>query len=151
MCFFSRGKLRKTIDEKAVMAAINSAEKMTSGEIRVSVAPFFWGDVGILAGKAFKRLGMTETKDRNGILFFIVPSRRKFTVLGDSGIHAKVGQEFWDKLAIALSKNFSRGDFTAGLVEAINEAGAALAAHFPYEGELDMDELSNEVDFGDRK
>ncbi len=150
MCF-GRRKLRKAIDEKAVVSAIQEAERMTSGEIRVSVAPFFWGDVGRLARKAFVRLGMAGTKDRNGVLFFIVPDRKKFFVLGDSGIHEKVGQDFWDAVASALSDNFRKGDFTAGLVEAIGAAGRALAAHFPYQGEKDVNELSDEVDFGGRK
>ena len=83
----TRKKLLRAVDRERVKKAIESAEHRTSGEICVSVAPLFWGNVEKAADKAFARLGMTGTKDRNGVLFFVVPSRRKFVVLGDRGIH----------------------------------------------------------------
>lgn len=144
----SRRKLMKAIDVERVKAAIAAAERSASGEIRVSVSRFFWGSVRRVAEKAFVRLGMTATKDRNGILFFIVPSRKKFTVLGDAGIHAKVGQEFWDSLAGHMAEHFRKGAFTEGLVAAIEEAGRQLAAHFPCDPSTDVNELPDEVDFG---
>ena len=138
----------KTIDAERVKKAIVDAEHETSGEIRVSVAPFFWGPVRRVAQRAFVRLKMDRTKDRNGILFFIVPSRRRFVVLGDEGIHACVGQEFWDSLASLLAGHFRKGEFTEGLVRAIGEGGAKLAAHFPYDPAGDVNELPDDIDFG---
>ena len=146
----SRRKLVKTIDAERIKAAIAAAELRTSGEIRVSVARFFWGSVRRAAERAFARLGMTATKDRNGVMFFIVPARKKFVVLGDEGIHAKVGQEFWESLARLMSERFRQGEFTEGLVEGIGEAGRQLAAHFPYDAAVDVNELSDDVDFGGR-
>jgi uncharacterized membrane protein len=143
----TRRQLLRTIDQSSVKEAIEKAERRTSGEIRVSVAPLFWGNVRKTAEKAFTRLGMTRTRDRNGVLFFVVPSRRKFAVLGDQGIHEKVGQEFWNHIASVLSEKFHDGDFTAGLVNAIDAVGEQLATHFPYDASRDRNELSNEVDF----
>jgi uncharacterized membrane protein len=145
----SRRKLLKTIDVERVKAAVAAAERQTSGEIRVSVARFFWGSVRHAARDAFARLGMTGTKDRNGVMFFIVPARRKFVVLGDQGIHDKVGQEFWDCVARLMSEHFRKGEFTEGLVEAIGETGRQLAAHFPYDATVDVNELADDVDFGE--
>jgi uncharacterized membrane protein len=145
----SRSGLMRTIDVDRVKAAIVAAERATSGEVRVSVARFFWGGVRRAAERAFARLGMARTKDRNGILFFIVPARKKFAVLGDRGIHDKVGQEFWESLAGLMSARFRKGEFTEGLVEAIAEAGRQLAAHFPYDPAVDVNELADDVDFGD--
>jgi uncharacterized membrane protein len=142
-----RGLLR-AIDRKRIVAAIEDAERQTSGEIRVSVSPFFWGSVESVADKAFARLGMTRTQARNGVLFFIVPSRRKFVVLGDEGIHAKVGDDFWRKVADAMSTKFQEGDFSGGLVEGIGTVGRELAAHFPYDAATDRNELPDDVDFG---
>ncbi len=76
----------------------------------------------------------------------LVPGRRKFTVLGDAGIHAKVGQEFWDKISSAMSKEFRATRFTEGLIHAIAEAGKQLAAHFPADPTQERNELPNEVD-----
>ena len=98
------------------------------------------------AEKAFVRLGMTATKDRNAVLFFIVPARHKFVVLGDSGIHERVGQEFWHRMVRTLSEKFRQGDFTGGIVAAIEAVGDGLARHFPYCAETDTNELPDDVD-----
>ncbi len=148
MTVHSRRKLLKTVDVDRVKAAIHAAECAASGEIRVSVARFFWGSVRRAAERAFVRLGVTRTKDRNGVLFFIVPARKKFVVLGDEGIHAKVGQEFWESLAALMSASFRKGEFTEGLVAAIEEAGRLLAVHFPCDPTVDVNELADDVDFG---
>ncbi len=143
----TRRKLLRTIDRDKVRQAIRKAERRTSGEIRVAVSTFFWGNIEKAADKAFVRLGMTQTKDRNGVLFFVVPARRKFVVRGDQGIHERVGQEFWDRVAAAVSERFREGDFTGGLVGGIEEVAAQLAAHFPYDAATDQDELSDDVEF----
>ena len=146
----SRRALLKSIDREKILAAIRDAEHRTSGEIKVSVSRYFWGNVRKVADRAFVRLGVSGTRDRNGILFFIVPSRRSFAVLGDEGIHARVGQEFWDSLAAILSEEFRKGAFTEGLVRAIAAAGEKLAVHFPYDSEKDVNELPDDVDFCSR-
>jgi uncharacterized membrane protein len=148
MGIMHRRKLLQKLDVERVRKAIADAERETSGEIRVSVSRFFWGRVRPAAERAFRRLGMTRTKDRNGILFFIVPSRRRFVVLGDEGIHANVGQDFWDGIAAAMSEDFKKGDFTDGLVRGIKKAADGLAAHFPYDAATDVDELPDDIDFG---
>jgi uncharacterized membrane protein len=146
----NRSTLRRLIDADAVKRAIEEAEVRSSGEVRVSVSTFFWGSVRRTAEQAFARMGMDRTAERNAILFFVVPSRRTFVVLGDEGIHAKVGQPFWDAVAAAMSARFKARDFTGGLVLGITEAGRQLAEHFPHQGDRDRNELSDDVDFGPR-
>jgi uncharacterized membrane protein len=151
MGFMHRRRLLNRLDVTRVKRAIEEAEKETSGEIRVSVSRFFWGSIRTAAERAFVRLGMNQTKNRNGILFFIVPARRRFVVLGDEGIHAKVGQEFWDGIAAEMSDDFKKGDFTDGLVRGIKKAADGLAAHFPYDAATDVNELPDDIDFGKRR
>src|SRR5215470_20280661 len=141
----TRKKLLRIIDREKIKRAIQAAEHQTSGEICVSVAPLFWGSIETAADKAFVRLGMTRTKERNGVLFFVVPARRKFVVLGDQGIHERVGQEFWNTVAEILSERFRLGDFTDGLVKAIERVGEQLAMHLPYDPATDKNELSDDV------
>jgi uncharacterized membrane protein len=148
MAFMSQHRLLEIIDDDRIRAAIVAAEKQTSGEIRVSVSRFFWGDVRHAAEKAFARLGMRATRERNGILFFVVPSRRRFVVLGDEGIHQKVGQDFWDRLVGAMSGDFRAGKFNEGLERGIGECGRLLGVHFPYQGESDVNELPDDIDHG---
>lgn len=147
MVGMSRGSLRKCLDETRVIEAIRRAERTSSGEIRVSVASFFWGDVEKAARKAFVRLGMDRTAQRNSVLIFLVPSRKRFAVVGDEGIHAKVGQAFWNDLAACLSSHFRHEEFTEGLVQGITMVGERLAEHFPWEGAADRNELPDDVDF----
>ena len=135
-----------TIDKDRIKQAIQQAERRTSGEIRVSVSPLFWGDVRKAAERAFERLGMTATRDRNAVLFFIVPSRHKFVVLGDRGIHERVGQEFWHSVVQALTEKFHQGDFTGGIVAGVEAVGDGLAQHFPYCPETDINELPDDID-----
>lgn len=144
----TRGQLLRSIDHERVREAIRKAEMRTSGEIRVSISPLFLGDVRKAAEKAFVRLKMTETKERNGVLFFVVPSRRKFVVLGDSGIHEKVGQELWERIVQTVSENFRHGDYTEGLVKGIETIGEHLSTHFPFDAGADRNELPDDVDHG---
>ena len=144
----TRKKLLQIIDREKIKKAIQAAELRTSGEICVSVAPFFWGNIHKAADKAFARMGVARTKDHNGVLFFVVPSRRKFVVLGDAGIHDRVGQEFWHRVVGVVSERFRVGDFTGGLVRGIEEVGEQLASHFPYDAATDENELPDDVDFG---
>jgi uncharacterized membrane protein len=147
MSLINRHRLLHHLDVERVRQAIEDAERVTSGEIRVSIARFFWGRVRPAAERAFRRLGMMKTKDRNGILFFIVPSRGRFVVLGDEGIHAKVGQDFWDGIAAAMSEDFRKADFTDGLIRGIRKAAAGLAVHFPFNTTADVNELPDDIDF----
>src|SRR5262245_13077960 len=146
--FLAQRKLFRAIDHERVRKAIEEAERQTSGEVRVSIAPYFWGSVEKAARQAFVRLGMERTRDRNGVLFFVVPGRHRFTVLGDAGIHAKVGQEFWDAVVAAVAGHFAKAEFTEGLVRGIETVGRELAAHFPFDAARDVNELPDAIDFG---
>jgi uncharacterized membrane protein len=140
--FLARSRLLKKIDVERVREAIAAAEHQTSGRVRVSLAPFFWGDVRRAAEKAFTRLG------RRGVLIFVVPARRKFVVLGDEDIHSRVGQDFWDDVTAAIAERFRAGDFTGGLVHGIETAGRELAASLPYDAAADTGEGPDDVDVG---
>lgn len=135
------------LDIGLVQQAIVDAELHTSGELRVSIAPFFWGNVRKAAERAFARLGMDRTQYRNGVLFFIVPSRRAFIVLGDRGIHERVGDELWNEVVREMSPYFKRRDFTSGVLAGIESVARALARYFPRE-ERDRNELPDKVDTG---
>jgi uncharacterized membrane protein len=134
------------IDKERIQQAIRKVERRSTGEIRVSVSPLFWGSVRKAAERAFERLGMTATRDRNAVLFFVVPSRHRFAVLGDSGIHERAGQEFWQRIVRCVSAKFHQGDFTDGVVAGIEAVGEKLAEHFPVDSR-NINELPDEVDF----
>lgn len=141
----TRAALLKLVDTGAVEAAIARAEARTSGEIRVSVAPFFWGNVRRTAEDAFERLGMAATRERNAVLIFVVPARRSFAVIGDTGIHARLGDGYWVELSARMSAAFGEGRYTEGLIAGITDLGERLARDFPADRAHNPDELANAV------
>jgi uncharacterized membrane protein len=143
-----RGAFLRRIDVARVRAAIEAAERRTSGEIVVSVSRWFWGDVRRAAERAFERLQVARTAERNGVLIFVVPSRRQFVILGDEGIHARVGQGFWEDVAAAIASRLRAGDVTGALVDGVTRAGEGLIEHFPHAGARDRNELGDAVDRG---
>ena len=147
----SRRTFLRSLDTPAVERAIARAETRTSGEIRISIAGFFVGSSRRLAERAFQRLGLHATRDRNGVLLLIAPARREVVVLGDEGIHAHVGDAFWAEIAARVGTRFHEGHFTQGVVEAVDAIGEALARHFPAgagEGG-NPNELPDTIDVGD--
>lgn len=124
-------KFLARLDAKAVEAAIREAERTTTGEIRVAVLPRVRGGLEKAVKPAAEKLGMTRTKERNGVLILVDPSRRTFLVWGDTAIHARVEAGFWKYVAAAIESRLREGDFTGGLVRGIETAGRALAEHFP--------------------
>lgn len=135
-------------DEQRIVAAIEAAELVTSGEVRVHLNDTCSGDPLRDAQKQFQKLGMHRTAERNGILFFIALESHKFAVVGDLGIHTKVGQSFWEGIRDHMVPELKEGRWVDALELGIAEAGRALAEHFPHQGRSDRDELSNEVSRG---
>ena len=129
-----------------ILASVKEAEKETSGEIRVHIETSFKGEVLDRAAWVFGKLGMHKTALRNGVLFYLAVNDRKFAIIGDAGINAKVPAGFWDEISELLRKNFREGKFTEGLSEGILLAGQQLKTHFPYMKD-DINELSDEISF----
>lgn len=134
-------------DRESIVAAIAAAEAHTSGEIRVYVERTTdHADVMERARDAFKKLKMDQTFRRNGVLFYVAVEDRKCAILGDRGIHEKVGGGFWEQELEVLKKYFREQRFSEGLKEAILLAGEQLAAYFPPE-EGDVNELDDDIYF----
>jgi uncharacterized membrane protein len=129
-----------------ILAAVRKAENATSGEIRVHIETNCPENVLDRAAWIFRKLGMHKTAERNGVLFYLAVNDRKFAVLGDSGINAKVPEDFWDQVKELLQKNFREGKFTEGLAEGIMQAGEHLKVHFPHRKD-DVNELPDDISF----
>jgi len=131
-----------------IFHAIEEAEKQTSGEIRVYIENSCKGSVLDRAAYLFRLLDMYNTKERNGVLFYLSVGRKEFAVLGDGGINKKVPEGFWDSVRDTLQKSFGKGDFTGGLSKGIDMAGEKLKTFFPRQND-DKNELSDTITFGE--
>ena len=128
---------------------IKEMEKTTAGEICVSIKEKRSllekrKSVRQLAEKEFFKLGVANTRDKTGILIFLLLADRSFYILADSGINGKVSLGTWDKIKDEIQKNFSHGEFCKGIIFGIEEVGKILSKHFPIKPD-DTNELSNRV------
>lgn len=131
-------------EEQEIVLAIVEAEKNTSGEIRVHIEEHTEKLPLERAQEVFFELKMDETQDRNGVLFYVCVSDKKFAIIGDKGINEAVESDFWDCTKDTVIANFKEGNFKKGLVEGILRAGERLKKYFPYQSD-DTNELSNEI------
>ena len=134
-------------EEQEIVQAIVEAEKNTSGEIRVHIEEHTEKSPLERAQEVFFELKMDETQDRNGVLFYICVSDKKFAIIGDKGINEAVEADFWDCTKDTVIANFKEGNYKKGLVEGILRAGERLKQYFPYQSD-DTNELSNEISRG---
>lgn len=135
-------------EQQRIVATIQEAEKLTSGEIKVHIEEHCPDDdVMERAKSVFGELGLHTTKEQNGVLLYLAHKDRKFAVLGDKGINEKVPTDFWESTKEKLRAHFKKNEFTEGLCEGIEEAGLQLKKFFPYQAD-DINELPDDVSFG---
>lgn len=133
-------------DQARIINAIEKAELNTSGEIRVHIESKCKEDILDHAAFIFEKLEMQKTEQRNAILFYIAITDHKFAVIGDAGIHEKVGDDFWENVKNEMTTYFKDGQLADGLINGIEKAGNELKSYFPYQTN-DKNELDNEISF----
>jgi len=131
-------------EEQQVIDAIATAEKNTSGEIRVHIENHTEKPPLERAQEVFHILGMDATAERNGVLFYVGVGDHTFAIIGDEGIDKAVEDDFWDCTKDIVIGHFKKRRFAQGLVEGILRAGDRLKQFFPYSKD-DKDELPNEI------
>ena len=138
--------------EKTIIRAIREAETSSSGEIRVHLEAKCKPEDPIERAKeVFAELKMHKTELRNGTIIYVATEDHKIAIWGDEGIHSKVGQDFWNDELDLLTKYFMADDYETGLKEAVLRVGEKLREFFPYQGEDDVNELSDDISYGDDK
>jgi putative membrane protein len=81
--------------------------------------------------RAFSEHDLHHTRDGTGVLIFASLFERRAVILGDRGIHARMGDAEWQRAVDLLVAGMSRGDPASGFCQAIAAVGARLAEHFP--------------------
>ena len=127
-----------------ITQAIKSAERLTSGEIRVHLELTCKGNVSKRTVKWFKRLKMHRTRKHNGVLIYLAVQDKQFAIYGDKGINRLVPENFWTDVKAEMQENFTKGQFSAGIIAGVQRAGEKLQEYFPHQKD-DVDELPNEI------
>lgn len=136
-------------EKQVVMDAVKQAELRTSGEIRVYVESHCrFVDPVMRSRELFQSLKMYETAARNAVLIYVAMKDRQLAVYGDEGIHAKVGDIFWNQQVQQMLQHFNKSNYALGIATMAKAIGEALQAHFPYDAATDVNELPDDIVFG---
>lgn len=109
----------------ALLALWDPVERLLAGRAELALA------TRDRALRAFHEHGLHRTAEGTGVLVFASLFERRAIVMGDHGIHARMGDEAWQRAVDALTAGMRRGDPAAGFCEAIALCGGTLAEHFP--------------------
>ncbi len=132
-----------------IVQSIKNAETQTSGEIRLFVEHRCkYVDPLDRAAQIFANLQMEKTELRNGVLFYIAIKDKQLAIFADSGIHAATGDKHWKEVVQQILSVFSRESIVTGITTTITKIGDALKTHFPYDKDVDKNELPDEIIFG---
>jgi uncharacterized membrane protein len=146
---FPKQKDFLTKEEAArIVAAIRTAEKKTSGEIRVFIeSRCRFVDPIDRAMEVFYQLEMDETKEHNAVILYLAVKDRQLALFGDKGIHERLGTSYWQSMVKKMIAAFGGKQYAAGIENCVSEIGATLVAEFPYHNE-DKNELPDDIIFG---
>jgi uncharacterized membrane protein len=135
-------------EQQRIRAAVEDAERHTSGQLRVCIEKTCSENVLDRAAKYFHQLDMHKTKLRNGVLIYVATVDRKFAIIGDAGINKAVPDNFWDDTKDDMLQHFKVGDIVEGIVTGLEIAGEHLQKYFPHH-KGDSNELSDDIAFMD--
>lgn len=143
---------KSAIDRTLVETAIRQLELQTSAEVRVYIeknaklknVDKHPDPIVARAEQLFAQLEMEYTAARNGVLIYIALKQRRCAVIGDSGIHQFVDNDFWQLCCDAITQQAAQANLTKGIIEALHLLVQQLELHFPRQAD-DVDELPNEV------
>jgi uncharacterized membrane protein len=145
---FRRKKHFTEEEQAAIVAAIQRAEKNTSGEVRVYVESHCsYMDALDRAVELFAQMGMQATQERNAVLVYVALKDHQFAIYGDEGIHQKVGTAYWHHEIMKMLRDFNRDNYAGAIAVCVEDIGKALQHYFPYTDQ-DKNELSDDIQFG---
>jgi putative membrane protein len=119
-----------------IVGRAGAVERLLAGKAHQDAA------VQARAGQAFFEHGLHQTRDGTGVLVFASLREHRAVVLGDRGIHERMGDAEWKRAVDALVDGMRRDRPGEGFEAAIDVIGARLAEHFPRgDGEQAPNEL----------
>lgn len=95
------------------------------------------------AVRVFMESGIMRTRDRTGVLIYVSVFEHRVEIIADQGIHAVVGNGYWDQQVAAIILGIRAKKAGDALCTAIAEIGSKLAVHFPPRAD-DTNELPNQ-------
>jgi putative membrane protein len=102
-------------------------------------------EVRMAALASFYQNGLYRTKHETGVLIYISIFEQKVWVLGDRGIHVKVGDDAWKEIVSIITDGIKNKKQADAICRAVERTGDILKNHFPIKPG-DKDELPNLIE-----
>ena len=96
------------------------------------------------ADLCFKIGAERRTHGRTGVLIYLSLAEHRAEIVADEAIASQVAPEVWGEAMATLISAIRSGHAAQGLIGAVEQVGAVLAAHFP-RAEDDINELPDRL------
>ncbi|MEO8056928.1 MAG: TPM domain-containing protein [Burkholderiales bacterium] len=154
---FDEGDAQRLLGTGAVQrvqARVAASETAHSGEIRVCVeAGLPWSYLRRSATPReravamFGKLRVWDTEHNNGVLIYLLIAEHAIEIVADRGLARHVADAAWQRITATMKAEFQRGEFEAGLNQAVDAVDALLREHFALApGEANPNELPDAPD-----
>jgi uncharacterized membrane protein len=134
----------------AIEAAVAASEARHRGEIRFAIEAAL--DVRALwrklaprerALEAFSELRVWDTRERNGVLIYVLLADRDLEIVADRGFEGRVEAAEWEGVCRAVERAFAQRRWRDGALLAIEGVTALAVREFPRTNAPDVDEQPN--------
>lgn len=122
----------------AIESAVEASEKLHRAEIRVAIEVAL--DLRALwriksarqrALETFAELEVWNTRERNGVLIYMLLAERDVEIVADSGFEGRVEQTEWLRVCTVIEREFGAGHWRDGVLAGIEAVNALLTREFP--------------------
>jgi putative membrane protein len=96
------------------------------------------------AFQLFAERGLHQTRDHTGLLLLVSELERRVVILGDSGVHARVGDQGWQRHVDSLVRQIRKGQTVHGILEVLREIETTAGSAQPVRAD-DTNELPDSV------
>lgn len=96
------------------------------------------------AFQLFAERGLHQTREHTGLLILVSELEHRVVILGDSGLHARVGETGWQHHVDALVKRIREGETVTGVLEVLESIEASATSALPARTD-DVNELPDSV------
>lgn len=96
------------------------------------------------AMRHFMESGVSNTRDRTGILIFISELEQRVELIADAGIAEKIDQDRWEEIVAMVITGIKENRVAENLAGAVKACGSLLTTHFPIKAD-DTNELGDDI------
>jgi uncharacterized membrane protein len=125
----------------AIEEAIEASENKHRAQIRVAIEVAleikdFWRvrTARARALEVFAELGVWNTRERNGILIYVLLAERDVEIVADDGFDGRITANEWQRVCTLIEREFAAGRWRDGVLVGIEAATELLAREFPATG-----------------